>query len=64
VKPAGFHSPTLEDIAMYYFALLQGRQRDLTADQAGREMQAYLDFHARAASAIREGDAARAWKSR
>jgi hypothetical protein len=42
---------------MYYFALLQGKERDLTAEEAGREMQAYIDFHARAAAAIRAGDA-------
>ncbi|KAA0109261.1 YciI family protein [Mycolicibacterium sp. P1-5] len=42
---------------MYYFALLQGGERDLSAEEAGREMQAYLDFHARSAAAIREGDA-------
>jgi hypothetical protein len=42
---------------MYYFALLHGKQRDLTPDEAGREMAAYLDFHAREAAAIREGDA-------
>jgi hypothetical protein len=42
---------------MYYFALLQGKPRDLTADEAGREMAAYIDFHAREAAAIRAGDA-------
>lgn len=42
---------------MYYFALLQTPERNLTAEEAGREMQAYMDFHAREAAAIREGDA-------
>lgn len=42
---------------MYYFALLQTPERDLTPDQAQAEMQAYTDFHARALSAIRGGDA-------
>lgn len=42
---------------MYYFALLQGKQRDLTEDEAGREMAAYIDFHTREAAAIRAGDA-------
>ncbi|KDE99242.1 transcription initiation protein [Mycolicibacterium aromaticivorans JS19b1 = JCM 16368] len=42
---------------MYYFALLQVPERDLTAEEAGREMQAYAEFHAREQAAIREGDA-------
>lgn len=42
---------------MYYFALLQTPERDLDPEQSRTEMQAYLDFHARAASAIRAGDA-------
>jgi hypothetical protein len=42
---------------MYYFALLMGRERDLTPDERATEMAAYGDFHARAASAIRGGDA-------
>lgn len=42
---------------MYYFALLQVPERDLSAEDAGREMAAYADFHARRAAAIREGDA-------
>ncbi|TGD85337.1 transcription initiation protein [Mycolicibacterium sp. CH28] len=42
---------------MYYFALLQVRERDITAEEAGREVQAYLDFHAREATAILAGDA-------
>jgi hypothetical protein len=42
---------------MYYFALLQVPERDLSAEDAGREMAAYADFHAREAAAIREGDA-------
>lgn len=42
---------------MYYFALLQVPERDLTVEDAGREMAAYAAFHAREAAAIREGDA-------
>ncbi len=42
---------------MYYFALLQTPERDLTAAEASEEMQAYADFHARESAAIREGDA-------
>jgi hypothetical protein len=42
---------------MYYFALLIGRERDLTPEERATEMAAYGDFHARAASAIRAGDA-------
>jgi hypothetical protein len=42
---------------MHYFALLQTPERDLTPAEQQTEMQAYLDFHARAASAIRAGDA-------
>jgi len=42
---------------MYYFALLQTPQRDLTPAQGQAEMQAYGDFHAREHSAIRAGDA-------
>ncbi|WP_431233838.1 YciI family protein [Mycolicibacterium psychrotolerans] len=42
---------------MYYFALLQVPERDLSAEEAGREMQAYAEFHARESAAIREGDA-------
>lgn len=42
---------------MYYFALLQTPQRHLSAEDARAEMQAYSDFHARAGSAIRGGDA-------
>ena len=42
---------------MYYFALLLTPERQLDADEGAREMQAYQDFHARAASAIRAGDA-------
>jgi hypothetical protein len=47
----------LEDIAMYYFALLQTPERDLSAEEVSREMQAYAEFHARESAAIREGDA-------
>ncbi|WP_102141951.1 YciI family protein [Mycobacterium hubeiense] len=42
---------------MEYFALLISPQRDLTPDEGAAEMAAYRDFHARAASAIRAGDA-------
>lgn len=42
---------------MYYFALLQTPERDLSDEEAGREMQAYAEFHARESAAIREGDA-------
>ena len=42
---------------MYYFALLQTPQRELTPEQGQAEMQAYGDFHAREHSAIRAGDA-------
>ena len=42
---------------MHYFALLLTPERQLDADEGAREMQAYQDFHARAAAAIRAGDA-------
>jgi hypothetical protein len=42
---------------MQYFALLISAERDLTPDQRAAEMAAYQDFHARARSAIRGGDA-------
>ena len=42
---------------MYYFALLQVPERDRNAEDAGREMRDYADFHAREAAAIRAGDA-------
>ncbi|MBX7454356.1 YciI family protein [Mycolicibacterium sp. 3033] len=42
---------------MYYFALLQTPERDLAADDLAAEMQAYTDFHARAADALQAGDA-------
>jgi len=42
---------------MYYFALLQTPERSLTPEQGQAEMAAYNEFHARAASAIRAGDA-------
>ncbi|MEW5812042.1 MAG: YciI family protein [Actinomycetota bacterium] len=42
---------------MYYFALLQTPERELSADELTAEMQAYADFHARAADALRAGDA-------
>ena len=42
---------------MYYFALLLTPERQLDADEGARKMQAYQEFHARAAAAIRAGDA-------
>lgn len=42
---------------MYYFALLHVRERAVTAEDTGREIAAYTDFHARAAAAILAGDA-------
>jgi hypothetical protein len=42
---------------MQYFALLISRERERTPDEAAAEMAAYEAFHARAASAIRGGDA-------
>ncbi len=42
---------------MQYFALLISQERDLTPDEGAAEMAAYGAFHARAASAIRGGDA-------
>lgn len=42
---------------MYYFALLQTPPRDLAPEDFQAEMQTYTDFHARARSAIRGGDA-------
>lgn len=42
---------------MYYFALLQVRERNLTPEDAEREMAAYADFHTDAAASIRAGDA-------
>ena len=42
---------------MHYFALLISPERDLTPDEGAAEMTAYQDFHAKAASAIRAGDA-------
>ena len=42
---------------MQYFALLISRERDLTPDEGAAEMAAYGAFHAKAASAIRGGDA-------
>jgi hypothetical protein len=42
---------------MQYFALLIRRERDLTPDEGAAEMAAYEAFHAKAASAIRGGDA-------
>jgi hypothetical protein len=42
---------------MQYFALLINRERELTPDEGAAEMTAYEAFHAKAASAIRGGDA-------
>src|SRR6201993_488590 len=42
---------------MQYFALLISQERDLTPDERAAEMAAYEAFHAKAASAIRGGDA-------
>jgi hypothetical protein len=42
---------------MQYFALLIGKERDLTPDEGAAEMAAYQNFHAKVASAIRGGDA-------
>lgn len=42
---------------MHYFALLISRGLDSSPEQGAAEMAAYLDFHAKAASAIRAGDA-------
>jgi hypothetical protein len=42
---------------MQYFALLISGERDLTPDEGAAEMAAYQAFHAKAASAIRGGDA-------
>jgi hypothetical protein len=42
---------------MEYFALLISKERELTPEQGAAEMAAYEAFHAKAASAIRGGDA-------
>jgi hypothetical protein len=42
---------------MQYFALLISKERDLTPDEGAAQMAAYENFHAKAASAIRAGDA-------
>lgn len=42
---------------MYYFAVLQTPERELSPEDLQTEMQAYIDFHGRAAAAIRAGDA-------
>ena len=42
---------------MQYFALLISRERDRTPEEGAAEMAAYQSFHAKAASAIRGGDA-------
>jgi hypothetical protein len=42
---------------MQYLALLISQERDLTPDERAAVMKAYQDFHAKAASAIRAGDA-------
>ncbi|MDI3314593.1 MAG: YciI family protein [Mycobacterium sp.] len=42
---------------MQYFALLISTERDLTPDERAATMTAYQQFHAKAGSAIRAGDA-------
>ena len=42
---------------MQYFALLISRERERTPEEGAAEMAAYQAFHAKAASAIRGGDA-------
>ena len=42
---------------MQYFALFISKERELTPDEGAAEMAAYEAFHAKAASAIRGGDA-------
>lgn len=42
---------------MHYFALLINRENALTPEQGADELAAYLAFHAKAAAAIRAGDA-------
>jgi hypothetical protein len=42
---------------MYYFALLISPERDLTPEEGAEEMAAYQNFHAKAAAAMRAGDA-------
>ncbi|MBW0020030.1 MAG: transcription initiation protein [Mycobacterium sp.] len=42
---------------MQYLALLIGKERDLTPDERAAEMAKYQNFHAKAAAAIRAGDA-------
>jgi hypothetical protein len=42
---------------MHYLALLISKERDLTPAESAAEMAAYQSFHAKAASAIRGGDA-------
>lgn len=42
---------------MYYLALLIGPERDRTPEEGAQEMADYQNFHAKAASAIRAGDA-------
>lgn len=46
-------TPDPEDNTMYYFAVLQTPERELSPEDLQTEMQAYTDFHARAAAAIR-----------
>jgi hypothetical protein len=42
---------------MHYFALLISPERDLTPEEGAEEMAAYQNFHAKASSVIRAGDA-------
>lgn len=45
---------------MHYFALLISPERSLTPEEGAAEMTAYMNFHAKAASAILAGDALQA----
>ena len=49
---------------MQYLALLFHPQRDLTPDERAAEMTLYQEFHAKAGSAIRAGDALEANKAK
>jgi hypothetical protein len=44
-------------MTMQYFALLISKEQDLTPDEQGAVMTAYREFHSKAGSAIRAGDA-------
>jgi len=49
--------PTWKVSKMHYFALLISPERDLTPEEGAEEMAAYQNFHAKASSVIRAGDA-------